>query len=136
MRSTISQVLMERLRLFKRTRRLRVLFGNTASPLCSQYVLHSHAKAQETKYPDAAKSVDNSMYVDDLLDSTETVNDAQRLQGQLTNMLSTAGFNLRKWSSNEPEVMNNIPIADRLPAVQISDACDGVSPRTKTLGVT
>ena len=114
----------------------RLLFGNTASPFCSQYVLHSHAKAQETKYPDAAESVDNSMYVDDLLDSTETVNDAQRLQGQLTNMLSTAGINLRKWSSNEPEVMNNIPIADRLPAVQISDACDGVSPRTKTLGVT
>ena len=72
------------------------------------------------------------MYVDDLLDSTETVQKARQLQRQLTDMLSTAGFNLRKWSSNEPGVINNIPIADCLSAVEINDEDP---PRTKTLGV-
>ena len=86
----------------------RLLFGNAASPFCSQYVLHSHAQAHKTEFPEAAESVDNSMYVDDLLDSTETVQSAQQLQSQLTDMLSMASFNLRKWASNEPEVIDSI----------------------------
>jgi hypothetical protein len=32
----------------------RLLFGNTASPFCSQYVLHTHAQAHKTEYPEAA----------------------------------------------------------------------------------
>ena len=60
------------------------------------------------------------MYVDDLLDSTETVQSTQQLQRQLTDMLSTTGFNMHKWASNEPKAIDNIPIADRLPCVQIN----------------
>lgn len=110
----------------------RLLFGNAASPFCSQYVLHYHAQAHRTEFPEAAESVDDSMYVDDLLDSTETVQSAQQLQRQLTDMLSMAGFNLHKWASNEPEAIDNIPIADHLPGVQINGED---SFRTKTLGV-
>ena len=87
----------------------RLLFGNTASPFCSQYVLHSHAQTHKVDYPEAAESVDNSMYVDDLLDSTETVETAQHLQNQLSDVLAMAGFNLRKWSSNEAAVIENVP---------------------------
>ena len=111
----------------------RLLFGNAASPFCSQYVLHSHAQAHKSKFPEAAESVDNSMYVDDLLDSTETIQSAQQLQSQLTDMLSMASFNLRKWASNEPEVIDSIPMSDRLPGVHINDKDPF---RTKTLGVT
>ena len=57
----------------------RLLFGNTASSFLSQYVLHSHAQAHALDFPEAANSVDNSMYVDDLLDSCETVESAQQL---------------------------------------------------------
>ena len=111
----------------------RLLFGNTASPFLSQYVLHSHAQAHALDFPEAANSVDNSMYVDDLLDSCETVESAQQLRRQLTDLLDKAGFKLRKWSSNEPAVIEDIPAEDRLPALEISD--EGV-PRIKTLGVT
>ena len=71
------------------------------------------------------------MYVDDLLDST--VQSAQQLQSQLTDMLSMAIFNLRKWACNEPNVIDNIPMSDRLPGVHINDKDPF---RTKTLGVT
>ena len=111
----------------------RLLFGNTASPFCSQYVLHTHAQAHKTEYPEAAESVDNSMYVDDLLDSSETVESAQHLQRQLSDMLAIAGFNLRKWSSNEAAVIENIPLGDRLPAIEINN---GELVKPKTLGVT
>ena len=82
----------------------QLLFGNAASPFCSQCVLHYHAQAHRTEFPEAAESANDSMYVDDLLDSSETVQSTQQLQHQLTDMLSMAGFNLHKWVSNEPEV--------------------------------
>ena len=76
--------------------------------------------------------MDDSMYVNDLLDSTETVQSAQQLQRQLTDMLSIAGFNLHKCASNEPEAIDSVPIADGLSGVQINGE---YSFRTETLGV-
>jgi hypothetical protein len=87
----------------------RLLFGNTASPFCAQYVIHAHAQSHKETFPEAAESVDNSMYVDDVLDSSETVESAQHLQRQLSDLLGMAGFQLRKWSSNEPSVVASIP---------------------------
>ncbi len=110
----------------------RLLFGNTASPFCSQYVLYIHAQTHRVDYPEAAESVDNSMYVDDLLDSTETVETAQHLQNQLSDVLAMAGFNLQKWSSNEAAVIENVPVSDCLPTIDINM---GEPPKTKTLGV-
>ena len=40
----------------------RLLFGNRASPFCSQHVVLTHAQANATDYPHAAKTVNNSMY--------------------------------------------------------------------------
>ena len=72
------------------------------------------------------------MYVDDLLDSTETVETAQHLQNQLSDVLAMAGFNLQKWSSNEAAVIENVPVSDCLPTIDINM---GEPPKTKTLGV-
>ena len=101
-----------------------------ASPFCSQFVIQCHAKKHATEFPKAADSVSNSMYVDDLLDSSETVPAAQNLQQQLTNLLESAGFHLRKWASNEAAVVDSIPESDRLPTLDLSKA----EPK-KTLGV-
>lgn len=110
----------------------RLLFGNTASPFCSQYVLHTHAQTHASDFPEAANTVDDSMYVDDVLDSCETTQSAQHLRRQLSDLLAMAGFKLRKWSSNEPVVIEDIPIEDRLPALEINKE---ELPKTKTLGV-
>ncbi len=110
----------------------RLLFGNTASPFCAQYVVHAHAQAHADTFPAAAESVDNAMYVDDLLDSSETTETAHDLQQQLSDLLGMAGFRLRKWTSNEPSVVASIPENDRLMAVEINKE---EPPRTKTLGV-
>ena len=110
----------------------RLLFGNTALPFCAQYVIHAHAKAHAETFPEAAESVDNSMYVDDVLDSSETIESAQDLRCQLSNLLGLVNFRLRKGSSNKPSVVASIPEADRLSAVQINKAEPST---TKTLGV-
>ena len=51
----------------------RLPFGNTASPFRAQHLLHSHAQTNKELYREAADTVDNAMYVDDVLDLCETV---------------------------------------------------------------
>ncbi|XP_067017856.1 uncharacterized protein [Acropora muricata] len=104
-----------------------LLFGNTASPFCSQYVLQTHAKTHALEFPEATSTVEESMYVDDVLDSCEDVKSAQDLRSQLSALLAIVGFQLRKWSSNVPVV-----IEDCLPILEL-DKED--VPKTKTLGV-
>ena len=96
-----------------------LLFGNTASPFCAQYVLHLHAKTHSREFPEAAESVNYSIYIDDLVDFCETVKHAKNLQTQLSNLLTLAGFKLQKWSSNDEKVLHNIP-EDRLSCWEIT----------------
>ena len=110
----------------------RLLFGNTASPFCSQYFLQTHAKTHALDFPQAASTVEDSMYVDDVLDSCETVESAQHLRRQLSTPLAMAGFKLRKWSSNEPVVIEDVPKEDRLPTLELDK---DILPKSKTFGV-
>ena len=110
----------------------RLLFGNTALPFCSQYVLQTYAKTHALDFPQAASTVEDSMYVDDVLDSCEIVESAQHLRRQLSTLLAMAGFKLRKWSSNDPVVIEDIPKEDWLPTIDLDK---DILPKTKTLGV-
>ena len=110
----------------------RLPFRNTASPLGAQHALHTHAESNKEFYPEAADTVDNAMYVDDVLDSCETIPEAKVLRKQMTELLSEAGFTLKKWMSNEVEVIKDVPIEDRLPGFEIHS---GNLPTLKTLGV-
>ena len=108
------------------------MFGNTASPFFSQYVIQTHCQQHAAEFPEAADSVANSMYVDDLLDSSETVESAQNLRCQLTSLLASAGFNLRKWASNETAVIESIAPSDRLSTLAFGKE---ETLKIKTLGV-
>lgn len=39
----------------------RVLFGKTASPFCTQFILQTHEQEYSAPYPSAAVMIDNSM---------------------------------------------------------------------------
>ena len=112
---------------------LRLPFGNASSPFCAQYVLQTHAKTRSEEKPNASETIDNSMYVDDVLDSCETVKEACSLRNDLSDVQSDAGFKLRKWLSNEPSVIVEVPVEDRAQGVEISDGEN--LPTQKTLGV-
>jgi hypothetical protein len=111
------------------------VFGNTASPFCAQFIVQKHAEDKAEHYPEAADTVRNSMYVDDVLDSCETSKDAIELRIQLSELLNSASFGLRKWSSNDKSVLEDVPEEDRQPGLEIRE--DGRSTgKVKTLGVT
>ena len=72
------------------------------------------------------------MYMDDVLDSCDTVLEAQTLRRQLSELLAKAGFKLRKWLSNETVVIADVPPEDTLSSLKITE--EGLS-SMKTLGV-
>lgn len=105
-------------------------------PFCAQFVVQKHAKDNEEKYPKATDSVSDAMYVDDVLDSCEIPEDAIELRRELSDLLNSANFRLRKWSSNVRSVLVDVPEEDRQPGIEICE--DNQKPRVKvkTLGVT
>ena len=58
-----------------------LLFGNTALPFAFR-PMPTHA----LEFPEAASTVEDSMYIDDVLDSCETVESVQHLHHQLSSL--------------------------------------------------
>jgi len=67
------------------------------------------ADDNQHKYPKAAQVLSNNFYVDDLLSGTTTIKDAIQLRQELSTLLQTAGFTLRKWASNNQQFLDTIP---------------------------
>lgn len=63
------------------------------------------------KYPEACALSD--FYVDDLFSGCDSVEMAIRLQKEIKEVLSSGGFPIRKWMSNNHEVLEHIPEHDR-----------------------
>ena len=70
--------------------------------------------------------------MDDLMPSVETVEVAKEVRQQLTELGDKAGFHIRKWISQKPKVIMDIPEADRATKVDLEKR---EFPVTKTVGV-
>ena len=85
------------------------VFGGTSSPPCSNFALRRIARDNEQQYgKEITQILERSFYVDDLLKSYPTVNQAINAIKQLQELCSTGGFNLTKFVSNKEEVINLI----------------------------
>ena len=80
----------------------------------------------------AAEAVRHHCYMDDLMPSVPTIDIAKETQKQLKELGSLAGFHIRKWMSNQAEVLKDIPAEDRASAIDLDE---NKLSTTKTLGV-
>ena len=71
-----------------------------------------HAKKYQSEYSLAAETILKSTYMDDSMDSVPDVKTAIELYNQLSELWGSARMYARKWLSNEPEVLRNIPSSD------------------------
>lgn len=85
-----------------------VTYGTKAAPFLAMRTLRQLAKDDAQKYPLAASALESSFYMDDLLTGSNSIHQVKELQQQLIMMLSGAGMNLRKWSSNEPQLIKDL----------------------------
>lgn len=111
---------------------VRLVFGDKASPFLAQYVLQHHAKLMATEFPEAADVILNSVYMDDAIDSFEDTRTAVRVRQDLQMVLKGAGFHIRRWCSNQLDVLDGVPEEDRATGVNLEES---ELPSVKTLGV-
>ena len=84
--------------------------GATSSPSCASFCLLTTAQNNKEAFPSKImNTVKRNFYVDDCLKSVRTGHNARLLVSMLTELLSRAGFSLRKWMSNDWEVLASIP---------------------------
>ena len=112
------------------------LFGSClgSTPLLSMhfFVLQHHAKEFKDTFPLAAGTVLRSSYMDDSMDSVANEDQGIELHRQLSHLLRQARRHARKWLSNSPRVLRDIPLQD--PKAEVDLDADYLR-STKTLGV-
>nr|XP_049702276.1 uncharacterized protein LOC126055742 [Helicoverpa armigera] len=85
-----------------------VTYGTRAAPFLAIMTLRKLAADERETYPEASKVVESAFYMDDLVHGTNTIEDGKQLISDLNALMKLGGFNLRKWSSNEKKLLDNI----------------------------
>ncbi|XP_055523244.1 uncharacterized protein LOC129717391 [Wyeomyia smithii] len=80
-------------------------FGATCSPSSAQYVKNYNAQRFQDQFPRAAEAIMKEHYVDDMLSSVETEEEAIQLAKDVRHVHSEAGFEIRNWLSNSSRVL-------------------------------
>ena len=108
------------------------MFGMNAAPFAVQYVVRHNTDEHQTEYPLAAETVLESTYMDDTMDSKETVDGVIYLYEELKKLWKLCGMKPHKWLSNSRKVLDQIPIEERAKKIDIKD---NILPLMKTLGI-
>ena len=109
----------------------RLVFGVSASPYLAQFVSQHNAKTNSGELPRAAETVCKSTYMDNSLDSVETVEEAIKLHRDLTTLWNRAWMTPSKWLSNNEEVLKVIPKEHLVSSLDLEAQ---LMPVLKTLG--
>ncbi|XP_062713931.1 uncharacterized protein LOC134290753 [Aedes albopictus] len=83
-------------------------FGSTCSPSSTQYVKNQNAEEYAAEFPEASEAIKENHYVDDFLDSVDTIAEAVELALGVKKVHEKAGFLIRHWMSNSTEVLERI----------------------------
>lgn len=111
---------------------LTITYGTANAPYLAIRTLQQCADDEAENFPLAKSVIKNDFYVDDLISGAECLEDAVRIKNEVIGALSSAGFHLRKWTSNCENFMKTIPDADR--EVDISQEIY-IDDTAKTLGI-
>ena len=113
------------------------LFGAKSSPAVVTFVLRYHGERISGEAPEEVLyAIMKGFYVDDFLNSYPTVEKARGLRVALTEALRLGGFELTKWRSTHPSVLDGVSPLDGEPedVKMFSDASE-LEPSEKVLGV-
>ncbi|XP_071651699.1 uncharacterized protein [Temnothorax longispinosus] len=84
---------------------LTIIYGNAASAFQAIRSLHQAAHNARKSYPAASQIIIRDFYVDDLLTGCNDLDELRVLKDELILVLRAACFELSKWKSNEPTLV-------------------------------
>ena len=81
-------------------------FGDKPVPVMAQIALRKTAQESQATNPDVAEVFTNNVYMDDICDSVDTTEEAQRLSQDIDSVLAKGGFSTKGWISNKDLTKN------------------------------
>lgn len=109
-----------------------VTYGTASAPFLAVRTLLQHAKNENENHPAVCSIIKRDFYVDDLLSGCESEEKAIEIQQEINEVLEKGGFQLRKWTSNSVQLLENIPEDQR----ETHGSLDlGFEDTVKTLGI-
>lgn len=85
-----------------------VTYGTSAAPFQALRTVRELANVDGSKWPIAASVLLNDTFVDDIITGANSTEAALECQAELINLCSLAQFQLRKWASNNSELLNKV----------------------------
>ena len=121
----------------------RHIFGARDSPTCANLALRKTATDNVagqltimSTYPEAASVVSEKFYMDDYLDSFESVTHAIKISRDLFSLLKLGGFNLSNFVSNADESTSAMnPEGCKTSSSPIKEYCDSAEQSSHVLGL-
>lgn len=108
-------------------------FGATCSPSSAQYVKNLNAEEFRSSHPRAVECIVDNHYVDDMLDSVDTEEEAVQLARDVSFVHEQGGFHIRNWHSNSETVLRALKINNM--DCEVSLNADQEIPAEKVLGL-
>jgi len=85
-----------------------VTYGLACAPFLALRTLQQLIEDEGTKFPLAVSSLSKGRYVDDIFGGADTLDQAQAIVKQLSQLCMAGGFKLQKWVSNNPNILSSI----------------------------
>lgn len=109
-----------------------VTYGTASAPYLAVRCLHQLANENSDIYPKASESIRTSFYMDDYLEGATSEEELLQLQNDVSIILSSAGFKLRKWLCNQKELCSKFHLNENLDSNIVTI---GENEANKTLGI-
>ncbi|XP_075230333.1 uncharacterized protein LOC142329547 [Lycorma delicatula] len=91
---------------------LTITYGTASAPYLATRTIKQLALDEESSFPVASIVVVEDFYVDDVITGAKTIKEAKKLWRDLNDLLQRGSFHLRKWSTNNPDILSNVPLKD------------------------
>lgn len=88
-------------------------FGTASAPYMAIRSLKQVAIDNTDRFPIGSKVVQNDFHVDDLLTGDDSIEGVKEIWSQVTKLMNSAKFPMRKWSSNVNSILSEIPEEER-----------------------
>ncbi|XP_062714016.1 uncharacterized protein LOC134290827 [Aedes albopictus] len=109
-----------------------VTYGTKCAPYLAIEAMKQSGREYKEVYPEAALRIELDTYVDDFLSGAKDVQKARDLKQQVVEILESAGFHLRKWTTNCPELLQDAAQDEQEPVdVKLAEQPNAV----KALGI-
>ena len=90
----------------------RVVFGVSSSPFLLNATVRYHLEHFRESHPELVQNLLRSTYVDDIITGADSEDEALNLYVDAKSVFRQGGFNLRKFSTNSPQLQQSIAAAE------------------------